>query len=130
MRLLGRVTGDENRTYRINAAVDGWIQKINHQTTGSLVKKDEVLALFYSPEFLSAQQAYLYSLSSLDRFKASGREGPRQIQLTEVNMQQYRDTLMNLGMSALQIREIAETRQYTENVQIRSPRTDSLRSAM
>ncbi len=121
MRLLGRVTGDENRTYRINAAVDGWIQKINHQTTGSLVKKDDVLALFYSPEFLSAQQAYLYSLSSLDRFKASGREGPRQIQLTEVNMQQYRDTLMNLGMSALQIREIAETRQYTENVQIRSP---------
>ncbi len=121
MRLLGRVAADENRTYRINAAVDGWIQKVHQQTTGSLVKKDEVLASFYSPEFLSAQQAYLYALGSLDRFKVSGRDGPRQFQLTEVGIQQYKDTLMNLGMSALQIKEIAETRQYTENIQIRSP---------
>ena len=68
VRLLGRVTTDETRIYRLNAALDGWIRETFDNSTGSLVKKDEVLATFYSPEFLSAQQAYIYTLGSLDRF--------------------------------------------------------------
>jgi Cu(I)/Ag(I) efflux system membrane fusion protein len=123
VRLLGRVTTDETRVYRINAAVDGWIRKTGANTTGSLVRKDEILASFYSPEFLSAQQAYIYSLSSMDRFKVSGRDGPPQLKLTELNIRQYQDTLQNLGMSEIQIAEIAQTRQYTEQIQIRSPAT-------
>ena len=61
---MGRVAADETRTYRINAAVDGWIREIHNDTTGSLVKKNEVLSTFYSPEFLSATQAYIYALGS------------------------------------------------------------------
>ena len=68
LRLLGRVTADETRIYRLNAAIDGWVRETFRNATGSLVKKDEVLATFYSPEFLSAQQAYIYTLGSLDRF--------------------------------------------------------------
>ncbi len=123
LRVPGRVSADETRVFRINAAVDGWIREAYSNTTGSVVQKDQVLASFYSPEFLSAQQAYLYALGSLDRFQASGKETPQQIRLTGANIQQYKDTLRNLGMSETQIEEIGKTRAYTENIQIRSPAT-------
>ena len=43
---------DETLIYRLNASADGWIRKTFNNSTGSVVKKDEVLATFYAPEFL------------------------------------------------------------------------------
>jgi Cu(I)/Ag(I) efflux system membrane fusion protein len=123
LRVLGRIAADETRIYRINSAVDGWIRKTYANTTGSVVQKDEVLASFYSPEFLSAEQAYIFALSSYDRIQPSGKESPQQIQLTGITIKQYKDSLRNLGMSDQQIEEIGRTRAYTEDIQIRSPAT-------
>ena len=123
LRILGRVAADETRIYRINAAVDGWIGKTFDNSTGTLVKKDELLATFYSPDFLGAQQAYIFAVSSLDRFQASGKEPPQQITLTRANVQQYKDSLRNLGMGDLQIEEIGRTRLYTENIDLTAPVT-------
>ena len=121
LRVLGRVVPDETRIYRINAAVDGWIRETYANTTGSIVKKDQILASFYSPEFLSAQQAFIFALGSKDRFQKNVKEPPQQLTLTDRNIKQYRDSLRNIGMSDVQIEEIAETRAYAENIQIRSP---------
>jgi multidrug efflux pump subunit AcrA (membrane-fusion protein)/YHS domain-containing protein len=121
LRLLGRVATDETRIYQIIAPVDGWIRDTYNNSTGTLVKKDQPLASFYSPEFLSAQQAYLYALNSLDRFQASDQEPPGQIGQTKSNIQQYADSLRNLGMGELQIEEIARTRKRTQNVYITAP---------
>ncbi len=121
LRIPGRVVPDETRIYRIVAAVDGWINSVCGNTTGSIVKKDEVLASFYSPEFLSAQQAYIYALGALKRFRSNKKETVEQVDLTELNVQQYKDTLRNLGMSDIQIEEIGRTRRYTENIEIRAP---------
>lgn len=123
MRTVGRVAADEKRIYRLNAAVDGWIRETYGDSTGSLVNKDERLASYYAPEFLGAEQAYIYALSSLDRFQASDKETPAQIEQTRINVQQYVDSLSNLGMSELQIREMARTKQYTENIYITAPAT-------
>ncbi len=123
IRTLGRVAADETRIYRVNASVDGWVRETYNNSTGSLVKKDEILATFYSPEFLGAEQAYIYALSSLGRFQASGKETPEQISLTKLNVQQYKNSLRNLGMGEVQIEEIGRTRQYTENIHITSPVT-------
>ena len=60
-RALGKVAVDETRIYRMNAAIDGWIREVGDNSTGSVVQKGETLAVFYSPEFLSAQQAYIYA---------------------------------------------------------------------
>ena len=105
LRALGKVAVDERLIYRLNAAVEGWIREAGDNSTGSVVKKDETLAIIYSPEFLAPVQAYLYMLSSLDRFQASGKETPAQIEITRLNVQQYIESLRNLGMSDLQIRE-------------------------
>jgi Cu(I)/Ag(I) efflux system membrane fusion protein len=123
VRLLGRVAVDETRIYRLNTATDGWVRETSSNSTGSLVKKDEVLATYYAPEFLGAEQAYFYALNSLDRFRAAGKETSEQIALTQISTQQAGDSLRNLGMGEAQLQELARTRQSTQNIELRSPVT-------
>ena len=59
VKVLGRVTPDENRVCRINAAVSGWIQRVLPVTTGSQVKKDELLATFFAPDTRASVQTYI-----------------------------------------------------------------------
>jgi len=124
IRVLGRVAVDETRIYFINATVDGWISRTYANATGSFVKKDEVLAAFYAPEFLSSQQAYLFALRSKDRAAGQKADTPgraAQLQQFEINLQQYRDSLRNLGMGEAQINKLEKTRKYMENVDVTSP---------
>ncbi len=124
IRLLGRVVADETRIYIINATIDGWITRTLPYATGSLVKKNEPLASFYSPEFLSAEQALIYALGSKDRVQTTGSESPAQkgqIAQFNINLKQYTDSLKSLGMGELQIKEIIRTRKYIENIDITSP---------
>ena len=108
----------------INATVDGWITKAFPNTTGSFIKKNETLAAFYSSEFLSAGQALLFALGSMDRVHTTGAETDAQkgqIAQFNINLQQYKDSLRNLGMGDLQIEEMIRTRKYMENVNVTSP---------
>jgi hypothetical protein len=133
IRLLGRIAVDETRVYFINATVDGWISKTYPNATGSIVKNGEALAAFYSPDFLSAQSAYIFALSSIDRISEKDINTPgREAQLNQfkINLQQYRDSLRNLGMGMQQIDEIGRSRQYQENVDIVSPADGIILSAM
>ncbi len=70
LRVLGRVAADETRVYRINAATEGWIQDALPVTTGSLVKKDELLATlsFFSLEYRTLIQNYfnLFNLGAAE----------------------------------------------------------------
>jgi len=127
LRLTGRVVADETRVYVINATIDGWITKVTAVTTGSIVREEQVLASFYSPEFLSASSALLFALGSMDRVQAVGGGSPQsqvqKDQMTQfnVNLQQYKDSLRNLGMGRRQIEEMIHSRKYTENIDITSP---------
>ena len=123
LRVLGRVAADETRIYRMNAATDGWIREALPNTVGTLVKRDQKLAGFYAPEFLGAQEAYLYALDALDRFQASGKETPEQIKLTKANVQQMADSLRSLGMCEIQIQEIERTRRATQSIILYAPAT-------
>ena len=120
LRVLGRVVPDETRIYKINAATDGWVKKMLPVTTGALVKTDELLATFYAPEFFSAMKAYLYGLRSMDRFQQSN-EKKEQLDLTDANIENYRNALRNLGMTDHQLDEIMRTRKGGEHVEIRAP---------
>ncbi len=121
VRILGRVAPDETRVYRINSATDGWVREIMPVTTGSLVKKDELLAKIYAPESFSAMKAYLYGLRSLDRFQASGKETKEQLEQTDANIENYRNGLRNQGMSEYQLDEIMRTRQGANLIEVRAP---------
>ena len=121
LHLVGRVAADETRLYRITAAADGWIQEAKPVSTDALVKKGERLAEFYSPEFLGAEQAYIFALRALDRFQENSNESPDQIALTKNNVQQYADTLRRMGMNDSQIEELRKTRQITQRIRISAP---------
>ena len=58
LRTTGRVVANETATYPLVAGVSGWIRSVADATTGSLVRKDEILASFYAPDFVVAQQSY------------------------------------------------------------------------
>ncbi len=123
VRVLGRVAADESRVYPVKAPIDAWIRETSEKATGSPVKKDEVLASFYSPDFLSAQTAYIYALGSRDRYQITGNSALEQSDLTQANVQQYVDTLRNLGMPDVQIQELARTQRLARKIWISSPAT-------
>jgi YHS domain-containing protein/multidrug efflux pump subunit AcrA (membrane-fusion protein) len=62
LRTLGRVTPDENLTYRIIAGDEGWVWEVHESTTGSLVKKDQLMASVYNYQFLIREQQFIYAL--------------------------------------------------------------------
>jgi YHS domain-containing protein/multidrug efflux pump subunit AcrA (membrane-fusion protein) len=59
IRTLGRVAPDENLTYRILSGADGWIKDVVGGTTGSMVKKDQLLATSYNSQLVPRGQQYL-----------------------------------------------------------------------
>ena len=122
-RALGTVAIDETRIYRINAFVDGWILKTFDNSTGSLVMKDQELAAFYSRDFISAEQAYLYALSTLDRIKKGDQLVPNQLIGSSSQIRGAAENLENLGMSKTQIQELAQTRRLTQDIYLRAPVT-------
>ena len=120
LRLYGRVAPDETRLYTINVGIDGFIRQISDVTTGSHVRKHEWLATFSAPEARGAIQGYLVTLDVLERTK-KGAEGPTPVDLASAGVQQAIDRLLTLGMSSVQIEEIARTRQVPANIKITAP---------
>jgi RND family efflux transporter MFP subunit len=125
LRVLGRVAVDDRRVHVVNSAATGWVREVSPITVGSFVQKDQALAVFYSPEFLAAEQSYFYALNAYDRFSKEEKPNTSQLTLTKANIRQYSDTLRNLGMGEKQIEEIGQTRTFTDIIHIASP-TDGI----
>jgi RND family efflux transporter MFP subunit len=124
IRTVGRVAPDEKRVYRLVAGTDGWIRETYNNDTGTLVKKDERLASFYSPQFRAAQLGYLSILGSPDdRSHAGARQALAPSQQASISLQTYIDALESLGMTQQQMKELASTKQFTDKVFIMAPAT-------
>ena len=72
LRTVGKVAADETRTYRVNAFSDGFVMKVYDNSTGSLVRKDEPLATYYSKDLFTALQTYYYAVYALDNLACRG----------------------------------------------------------
>jgi RND family efflux transporter MFP subunit len=123
IRAVGRIAPDEKRVYRLVAGTDGWIRETFVNDTGTLVKKDERLAAFYSPLFRAAQLAYFSTLSAPNdqHHQQVGRPGLAPSAQANVTLQTYIDALESLGMSEKQMKELAVTRQLIDRVYIMAP---------
>lgn len=109
LRLLGRVAADETRVFKVKTAVDGIIRDVYSATTGSLVKKGQPLASYYSPDIYEAAQGYLVAVRS-DRY------GILQVQVTKSRLE-------FLGMSPDQIEELRKKGVIEEKIMLLSPAT-------
>ena len=114
IRTTGRIEPDDNRVFRLMAVTDGRVQSLGNNPVGTVVKKNDVLATFYSREFRNAEQAYLGSLTSMERLK--GKQEP-----DDANLRINEEQLRALGMGEPQIKELARTHQITRDIEVTSP---------
>lgn len=117
IRTTGRVEADGNRVRRLMAATDGWVQSLEDNPAGTIVKKNGLLATFYSREFRNAEQAYLGALASAERIVKPGRDPDD----PNSNLRISEEQLHALGMGDPQIKELAKTRQTTRDIGLISP---------
>jgi RND family efflux transporter MFP subunit len=79
VRAAGVVVPDETRVRRVQAKIDGWIEKLHANFTGQLVTKGEPLLEIYSPDLVATQREYLLARAGADRMKESPYEDARQM---------------------------------------------------
>ncbi len=121
LRVPGRVTVDDQRLYRILAAADGWILNLGANTVGRFVKRNEVLASYYTRDLLSSERLFLLSTDANDPLHKADPSYATIRTSTSANPQFPVDSLRGLGMSDLQIEEIQRTRNPMPRVDIYSP---------
>jgi membrane fusion protein, copper/silver efflux system len=124
LRTTGRVVADENRTYPIVAAVSGWIRKVEDVTTGDVVKKDQTLASFFSPDpqLETAQQSYYDGLEMLYRLAGTQPQVPSHGSRSATEeVERLADGLRSLGVSNTQLRQLAVRRELEHDVRVEAP---------
>jgi membrane fusion protein, copper/silver efflux system len=98
--------------------VDGFVRETYQDAVGNQVKKDQRLAIIYSPEFLSVTGGYL---SATERTPGSTvKEGAAGTQGL-AGVQSWADRLRNLGMSEAQIKELGIARRIRGDIYVVSP---------
>ncbi|TMB28406.1 MAG: efflux RND transporter periplasmic adaptor subunit [Deltaproteobacteria bacterium] len=124
LRLPGRVTPDETRVYRINAGVEGSFRDVAAVTTGSHVRKDQVLGSYYAPAAVNTIQLFLLNTAGYDRAAKKKSEGSldgENVDLISSNLQQRLIQFENLGVSKRQRNEMQRTRRIPDTIEVVSP---------
>jgi membrane fusion protein, copper/silver efflux system len=121
LRVPGRVAVDEQRLYRVTAAVDGWIRKLGPNPAGTFVRKNEVLASYYTQNLISASQTYVFALQTNAQAQAGDATIGYQRGTTQLSLQIALDSMRALGVTEFQIAEIERTRIAPTEVRVYSP---------
>ena len=113
IRTYGHITPDETRTAEISPKVNGWIETLYVDYTGSQVQKGDPLLEIYSPELLSAQEEYL------SLFRRLGNRGGRENEMLE----SARLRLQYFDVGTEEIKALEASGKVKKTVLIRSPFT-------
>jgi Cu(I)/Ag(I) efflux system membrane fusion protein len=118
IRTVGRIEADESRQATVNAKVEGWIEKLYVDTTGSYVTKGAKLAEIYSPELVATQQEFLTALQ-WTKDAAANNTSANKTTASELNKMLDKDATATLeaarkrlslwDISQTQVRQIEET---------------------
>lgn len=119
VRTTGRVVADENHLYRIQAGFDGWVDSLNNNPPGTLVRKDEVLASLYGPEVRNAENNYLSFVSGVQRLRQNMSESD--VKNVEDSGHINEEQLRLLGMGDIQIKELGASRRASSMVHMVAP---------
>jgi Cu(I)/Ag(I) efflux system membrane fusion protein len=126
VRAAGRVQPEDTRVYRLNSGVDGYVRNTFQDSLGTSVKKDQTLATYYAPDFLAVASGFLAAVERVPG--AVVPDGSRTMALPGAlskqgfsSLQGYTDRLLNLGMSELQIKRVADSKQLPDTVDIVAP---------
>lgn len=72
IRTTARIAVDERRVERVTARFEGYVEKLQADFTGKLVKKGDALAAIYSPELLATEEEFLLAARAQSTLAQSG----------------------------------------------------------
>jgi RND family efflux transporter MFP subunit len=117
IRVFGKVTADETKVYKVSVGADGYVKSTDDDAVGNRVKKDQHLAVIYSPDFLPVEGGFL----SANERTPGGTKDTAATAQNAASASARADRLRNLGMSDVQIDEMVSTRKIPEDVYVVSP---------
>jgi Cu(I)/Ag(I) efflux system membrane fusion protein len=112
VRAVATVVPDESRISHIHTRVSGWIEHLDVNTTGEMVREGQPLAHIFSQELLSSQTEYLAARRNA---AASG--------ITTAVVASGRTRLGVLGMTPAEIDAIEQSGEPTRLVTVVAPRS-------
>lgn len=71
IRTVGRVAADERRVHHVHSKVEGYVEHLDVDFTGALVRKGQRLLSIYSPELVATQEEYLVAYRARQRLGQS-----------------------------------------------------------
>src|SRR5712691_8501811 len=77
IRVVGRVVPEDTRVFRINSGLDGFIRETYNDSVGMLVKRNQKLATYYSPDVLAVASGFLAASERVPG--AVGTDGSRTV---------------------------------------------------
>lgn len=115
----GIVAIAEDREYRINLKVSGWIETLHVSLTGSRIQKGDPLVDIYSPELIAAQEEYLIALRNFEVI--SSNTGASLTQTSSQLLKAARQKLDYLDISQSQINRLNQSGSILQNITFYSP---------
>lgn len=112
VRAVATVVPDESRISHVHTRVTGWVEQLDVNTTGEMVRAGQPLARIFSQELLSSQTEYLAARKTTS---ASG--------ITSVVVASGRTRLTVLGMTPADIDAIEGTGEPKRLVTVVAPRS-------
>jgi Cu(I)/Ag(I) efflux system membrane fusion protein len=116
---VGQIDYNEEKLARLHPKVKGWVEKLRVDTTGSSVRKGDILLSIYSPQLVSSQEEYLLALKNLQVLQNSPfddiRSGAEQL------VKSSRERLELLDVPPHQIKELETTHEIKKRIHIHSP---------
>jgi len=119
VRAVGIVVPDETRVRRVQAKIEGWIEKLHTNFTGQMVTKGQPLMEIYSPDLVATQREYLLARAGVDRMKESPYEDARQMSSGLAQAARTRLKLFDVPDSF--IAELERTGQVQRTVTLNAP---------
>ena len=112
VRAVATVVPDESRISHVHTRVAGWVEQLDVNTTGEVVRAGQPVARIFSQELFASQTEYL-----------SAREATAASGITSVVVTSGRTRLGVLGMSAAEIDAIERSGEPKRLVTVAAPRS-------
>jgi Cu(I)/Ag(I) efflux system membrane fusion protein len=118
VRAVGTVQFDERHLAVVNPKFEGWIEKLNVNTTGQAVRRGEPMLEVYSPDLVAAEQEYLIArdaMMHMEHADASARAGA--VSLRDAALTRLR----NWDIPAGEVDQLARTGKVMRTLTLRAP---------
>lgn len=119
VRTTGQLTSDETKLAHIHVKISGYIDKVDVDYVGQLVKKGQPLFTVYSPDLVATEEEYLIAKRGANNLGKS--QFPEVSQGSESLLRSTRERLKLWDISDEQIKKLDETGEVTKTLTFYSP---------